>query len=273
MPDTLSDAFAAAVLLSSNDKPDTLPPGRLSPVSPLPHSSSKHHTPSSSSGSSGSVSRAPAFASGLASRRSHSGEIPLPSDGPPRGAARPGHRRTGSGPLIFTSGTGSTSSSATSPLTNALPAGNICPTGRLAKPALPSFSPPPPAPPRAIRHDVLGSGTGHYGHGSIMRSRSGGVAAPEEDAMVRRAMSSADPEELKRAGNEQYKKGYFEEALRLYDRALLLCPDNAACRANRAAALTGLRRFGEAIKECEEAVRIDPSYGRAHQRLASLHIR
>lgn len=120
---------------------------------------------------------------------------------------------------------------------------------------------------------MLGSGTGHYGHGSIMRSRSGGVAAPEEDAALRRAMSSADPEELKRAGNEQYKKGYFEEALRLYDRALALCPDNAACRANRAAALTGLRRFGEAIKECEEAVRIDPSYGRAHQRLASLHIR
>jgi tetratricopeptide (TPR) repeat protein len=106
-----------------------------------------------------------------------------------------------------------------------------------------------------------------------MRSRSGGVAAPEEDAMVRRALSSADPEELKRAGNEQYKKGYFDEALRLYDRALALCPDNAACRANRAAALTGLRRFGDAIKECEEAVRIDPSYGRAHQRLASLHIR
>lgn len=105
-----------------------------------------------------------------------------------------------------------------------------------------------------------------------MRSRSGGVA-PEEDANVRRAMSSADPEELKRAGNEQYKKGYFEEALRLYDRALALCPDNAACRGNRAAALTGLRRFGDAIKECEEAVRIDPSYGRAHQRLASLHIR
>jgi tetratricopeptide (TPR) repeat protein len=120
---------------------------------------------------------------------------------------------------------------------------------------------------------VLGSGTGHYGHGSIMRSRSGGVAAPEEDAAVRRALSSADPEELKRAGNEQYKKGYFEEALRLYDHALALCPDNAACRGNRAAALTGLRRFGEAIKECEEAVRIDPSYGRAHQRLASLHIR
>jgi len=52
-----------------------------------------------------------------------------------------------------------------------------------------------------------------------------------------------------------------------------MSPDNAACRGNRAAALTGLRRFGEAVKDCEEALRIDPSYGRAHQRLTSLHIR
>lgn len=280
MPDTLSDAFAAAVLLSSTDKPDTLPPGRLSPVSPLPHSSSysKHHhpTPSSSSGSSGSVSRAPlASSSGLASRRSHSGEIPLPSDAPQRGAARPGHRRSGSGPLIFTSGA-ACSSSATSPLTNALPAGNICPSGRIAKPLAPSCSsaatPPPPPPPRASRHDVLGSGTANYGHGSIVRSRAA-VGATDDDAVLRRAMSAADPEEVKRAGNEQYRKGCFEEALRLYDRALALCPDNAACRGNRAAALIGLRRLGEAVKECEEALRIDPSYGRAHHRLASLHIR
>ncbi|KAF8669818.1 hypothetical protein HU200_050991 [Digitaria exilis] len=85
--------------------------------------------------------------------------------------------------------------------------------------------------------------------------------------------SKAEAEEVKRAGNEEYKKGHFEEALRLYDRALAMWPDNAACRGNRAAALTGLRRFGEAVDDCQEALRIDPSYGRAHQRLTSLHIR
>ncbi|WVZ72798.1 hypothetical protein U9M48_021204 [Paspalum notatum var. saurae] len=275
MPDTLSDAFAAAVLLSSTDKPDTLPPGRLSPVSPLlPHSS----TPTSSSGSSGSVSlsRGAALNPGLASRRSHSGEIPLPSDAPPRGAVRPGHRRTGSGPLIFTSGASACSSSATSPLTNALPAGNICPSGRIAKPlsSPAAATPPPPPPPRAARHDVLGSGTANYGHGSIVRSRAGTLPATADDgALLRRALSAADPEEVKRAGNEQYRKGFFEDALRLYDRALALCPDNAACRGNRAAALIGLRRLGEAVKECQEALRIDPTYARAHHRLASLHIR
>eukprot|EP00268_Persea_americana_P028337 TRINITY_DN2751_c0_g1_i3.p1 TRINITY_DN2751_c0_g1~~TRINITY_DN2751_c0_g1_i3.p1 ORF type:complete len:498 (+),score=120.69 TRINITY_DN2751_c0_g1_i3:215-1495(+) len=35
----------------------------------------------------------------------------------------------------------------------------------------------------------------------------------------------------------------------------------------------GLGRLGEAVRECEEAVRLDQMYSRAHQRLASLHLR
>ncbi|GJM94389.1 hypothetical protein PR202_ga11029 [Eleusine coracana subsp. coracana] len=134
------------------------------------------------------------------------------------------------------------SSSGTSPFTNALTAGNICPSCSIAKPL-----PTQPPPPRATRH-----------------------GDDDDDTMVSRA---AYAEEVKRAGNERYNKGCFEEALRFYDCALIMCPYNAACRGNRAAALTGLCRFGEAVKDYEEALRIDPSYGRAHQRLTSLHIR
>lgn len=106
---------------------------------------------------------------------------------------------------------------------------------------------------------MLGTGTGHYGHGSIMRG-----GAPK---------AAADPEEVTRAGNEQYKRGQLVEALKLYEKAVAMCPGNAACRNNRAAALAGLGRLGEAVRECEEAVRLDPTYGRAHQRLASLLLR
>uniref|UniRef100_A0A804PFT5 Uncharacterized protein n=1 Tax=Zea mays TaxID=4577 RepID=A0A804PFT5_MAIZE len=60
---------------------------------------------------------------------------------------------------------------------------------------------------------------------------------------------------------------------RLYDRTLSLYLDKAKCRGNRTAALNGLCRLGEAIKECEEALQIDPYYGHTHHRLASLHIR
>jgi Flp pilus assembly protein TadD len=82
-----------------------------------------------------------------------------------------------------------------------------------------------------------------------------------------------DPEEVKRTGNEMYKKGCFGEALGLYDKAIALAPGNAAYRSNRAAALMGLGRVVEAVKECEEAVRLDPNYWRAHQRLGVLLIR
>uniref|UniRef100_A0A0D3G4G1 Thioredoxin domain-containing protein n=1 Tax=Oryza barthii TaxID=65489 RepID=A0A0D3G4G1_9ORYZ len=173
----LSDAFAAAAL---RDKPDSLPPGRLSPVSPLVHS--RLPTPTSSSGSSGSA--------------------------PPRPARRGG--------------------------------------------------------------DYHGVGEG------VVRARCAAPVSSSEDhasAVRMSAAASAEAEEVRRAGNEQYKNGCFEEALRLYDRALALCSDSAACRANRAAALIGLSRLGEAVAECEEAIRLDPSYGRAHQRLASLQIR
>ena len=141
---------------------------------------------------------------------------------------------------------------------------------------------------RSSRSDVLGSGLGNYGHGSIMRGGgvgtepvTGGAFEPcntlgnrgNESDLRRKSMGSLEPEEVKRVGNEMYKKGHFLEALGLYDKAIALSPGNAAYRSNRAAALTALGRVGEAVKECEEAVRLDPSYWRAHQRLASLLLR
>lgn len=129
---------------------------------------------------------------------------------------------------------------------------------------------------------MLGTGTCNYGLGNVMRGVGGGKLGGEvvgniqfagEAVMVKRAMTSLDAEEVKRVGNEQYKRGNFAEALCLYDRAIAISPDNASCRGNRAAALMGLGRLDEAVRECEEAVRLDPAYVRAHQRLASLYLR
>ncbi|OQU78515.1 hypothetical protein SORBI_3009G251100 [Sorghum bicolor] len=265
-----------------------------SPVSPL-RLRPAAATPSSSSSSAGSAkSPAPGNAAmGRGARGSHSGELAPETTNPPR---PPGHRRSGSGPLIFSgasssagsvggggggggSGSGSTASS---PLTNALPTGNICPSGRVAGAAAAATQPP------RARPVVLGSGTGHYGHGSIMR---GGGAAPARTSvdaapLLHSNNSSRSPascpappatsgglQEITRAGNEWYKKGRYAEALRHYDRAVGLCPDSAACRCNRAAALIGLGRLAEAFRECEEAVRLDPASGRAHGRLAGLCLR
>nr|CAD1843275.1 unnamed protein product [Ananas comosus var. bracteatus] len=247
--DALSDRFDGAVAFDAN-KPDAKEIFALA---------SAATTSSSSTGSS----------AGLAGRRTHSGEFLFGSsreaahNSAGAVASKPGHRRTGSVPIIPTAA--STTSTATSPVTHALPAGNICPSGKIAKPGAAPLRP-------AARSDVLGSGTANYGHGSIMRGGGGGSTNGTASAKAA-AVSMDNAEEVKRVGNEHYKKGRFEEALRLYERAIAMCPDNAACRSNRAAALIGLGRLGEAVRECEEAVRLDPAYGRAHHRLAALLIR
>ncbi|GBG63314.1 hypothetical protein CBR_g37671 [Chara braunii] len=91
-----------------------------------------------------------------------------------------------------------------------------------------------------------------------------------DQAAVKKALASHDPDWVKRVGNEQYKKGCFSEALALYDRAIALDPNQAAFHGNRAAVLTSLNRIAEAVKECELAIQLDPNFARAHQRLGGL---
>ncbi|KAM0860152.1 hypothetical protein ACQ4PT_046733 [Festuca glaucescens] len=281
---------AAALRLDGGgdrDKPDSkrdVFADLSSPVSPL----RMRATPTSSSSSAGSA-KSPALCNAAASRgagggrgSSSSGELLLAetacssSTNPPR---PPGHRRSGSGPLIFSGGSGGSggcggvgSTATSSPLANALPAGNICSPGRVAASAAAA------APRPRVRPDVLGSGTGHYGHGSIMRGAGMAPARGNIDGSSSARSPAPAPgpdtlQEVTRAGNEWYKKGRYGDALRHYDRALALCPDSAACRGNRAAALAGLGRLAEALRECEEAVQLDPASGRAHGRLAALCLR
>lgn len=188
------------------------------------------------------------------------------SSGSMSGQFKPGHTRSRSDsyPLIYSG----SRSSVNSPAINSFPTGNICPSGKILKTAIPTKS------------DIFGSRTGNYGHGSIIRGGGGAdvtVAASAnananagKEKTYSRGTLSNDPEELKRIGNENYKKGNFTEALSFYDKAIAISPGNAAYHCNRAAALMSLKRVMEAVKECEEAIRLDPSYFRAHQRLGSL---
>ncbi|GFZ18607.1 tetratricopeptide repeat (TPR)-like superfamily protein [Actinidia rufa] len=96
----------------------------------------------------------------------------------------------------------------------------------------------------------------------------------EKPTSLCRALSTRmDPEQLKIMGNEDYKNGRFAEALSLYDAAISIDPNKASYRSNKSAALTALGRLLEAVFECREAIRIEPYYQRAHNRLATLYVR
>lgn len=107
----------------------------------------------------------------------------------------------------------------------------------------------------------------HVTMGNILRRNS------TDETRLQTSMSKLDPEELKSLGNDKYKQGKYEEALVLYDQAIAMDSTVAAYRSNKSAALAALDRLLEAVSECREAVRIDPSYQRAHHRLAALYFR
>ncbi|CAH2067790.1 unnamed protein product [Thlaspi arvense] len=81
------------------------------------------------------------------------------------------------------------------------------------------------------------------------------------------------PEALKKMGNEEYCRGRFGEALAFYERAISADPKTPTYWSNKSAALISLGRLLEASDACEEALRLNPNYERAHQRLASLQLR
>ncbi|XP_057539175.1 TPR repeat-containing thioredoxin TTL1-like, partial [Amaranthus tricolor] len=62
-------------------------------------------------------------------------------------------------------------------------------------------------------------------------------------------------------------------ALSLFDRAIKLSPRNAALGRNRAATLTNLGRVSEAIRGCEDAIKLDPNDEKLHEFLGYLLIR
>ncbi|XP_054798664.1 TPR repeat-containing thioredoxin TTL1-like [Prosopis cineraria] len=121
--------------------------------------------------------------------------------------------------------------------------------------------------PKSKELNSVTSSHNNAGMGNIMRKNT------DELAQLRRQRIRIDPEVLKAEGNEAYKQGKFEEALSLYDRAILLDSSKPTYHCNKSAALMGLGRLPEAMVECEEAIRLEPSYTRAHHRLAAIYLR
>ncbi|KAI3712109.1 hypothetical protein L1987_70658 [Smallanthus sonchifolius] len=263
--ETLSDRLRKSLTCEAADntnKPDFRELNLGSPVSPL-RAGTAASSSSSSSGSmsgrtgSGRTLRVRSDSAATVNNNNHSGELSVESSPTFSGGGsrtlKPGHTRSDS-----------RGSSATSPSGTVLPTGNICPSGKVVKTGMmPNRNPKP---------DVLSLGTGNYGHGSIMRGGSGTVGKSGGENLVSTIPISLNSSELKKLGNEQYKKGNYVEALNYYDRAVTGSPGNASLRCNRSAALICMNRLNDAVRECEEAIKLDSGYVRAHHRLGSFLI-
>jgi len=76
---------------------------------------------------------------------------------------------------------------------------------------------------------------------------------------------------MKERGNQQLTAGNLSEALKSYTKAIELDPENHLFFSNRAAVRLKLGDWKSAVQDCEEALRIDPTFTKAQYRLAQAH--
>jgi len=70
----------------------------------------------------------------------------------------------------------------------------------------------------------------------------------------------------KNQGNEYFKGGHFEKAIKSYSMAIELDPMNAILPANRAISFLKLNRFAEAEEDCNKSLVLDPTFVKAYHR-------
>lgn len=67
-------------------------------------------------------------------------------------------------------------------------------------------------------------------------------------------------EQIKAQANQEYKAGNYAAAVDLYSQSIKLEPSNATYYGNRSAALMMIKKYNDASKDCQTAVRLDPGF-------------
>ncbi|KAJ3187726.1 hypothetical protein HDU85_006119 [Gaertneriomyces sp. JEL0708] len=79
-------------------------------------------------------------------------------------------------------------------------------------------------------------------------------------------------EVIKGQANGKYKAGDYRGALELYSAAIKLQPNNATYYGNRAAAATMLKRFTDAVSDCQKCIELDPDNMKAYARASKCYM-
>ncbi|KAF5886331.1 small glutamine-rich tetratricopeptide repeat-containing protein beta, partial [Clarias magur] len=93
------------------------------------------------------------------------------------------------------------------------------------------------------------------------------MVASQETSVSASAEDIERAEQLKNEGNNHMKEENYSRALDCYTEAVHLDQRNAVYSCNRAAAHSKLGNYTEAIRDCEHAIAIDPTYSKAYGRM------
>lgn len=98
------------------------------------------------------------------------------------------------------------------------------------------------------------------------------LRSTQKEIKKREALSYIDPEKAEQArleGKEYFTKGDWPNAVNAYTEMVKRAPEDARGYSNRAAALCKLLSFPDAVKDCDKAIELDPTFIRAYIRKAN----
>jgi stress-induced-phosphoprotein 1 len=99
------------------------------------------------------------------------------------------------------------------------------------------------------------------------------LRAAEKTLKERQRQAYIDPaksEEERSKGNDLYKKGDFVASVQAYTESIKRNPEDPRGYTNRASAYTKLVALPEALKDCEEAIKIDANFTKAYIRKSNV---
>ena len=74
----------------------------------------------------------------------------------------------------------------------------------------------------------------------------------------------------KDAGNVEFKAGRYDNAIKCYDTAIEMDPEEAMYPSNRAMVYLKMKKWEEAEKDCTAALEIDPKYTKVDTNILKL---